>query len=186
MIILGSSSPRRVELLKTLTNDFKIIKPTFDEEKISKKENHYAIKESFNKALSIKDLINDEDFLITCDTVVILNKEIIGKPKDLLDAEKILEKLSNNKHKVVSGITIIYNNKIYKKEITTYVYFNKLSKEQILNYIKEENVLDKAGSYAIQDDEKFHLVKKIRGDYNNVVGFPLFYIKKMLSKFNLI
>ena len=77
-------------------------------------------------------------------------------------------------------------NKIYLKEVTSYVYFNKLDSSTIDNYIKNENVLDKAGAYAIQDDKNFHIIKKIKGDYYNVMGFPLFYIKKQLKKFNFI
>lgn len=186
MVVLGSSSPRRIQLLSELVSDFKVMTPLFDETQLSKKEGNYALKQSMYKALSLKDYINKDDLLITSDTVVILKGEIIGKPKDKQDAIKTLSKLSNKKHKVVTGVTILYKNKLYLKNVTTYVYFNKLSKEDILNYVENENVLDKAGSYAIQDDKKFHLVKKIRGDYNNVVGFPLFYIKKMLKKFKII
>ena len=94
--------------------------------------------------------------------------------------------LSNKTHKVISGVTIIYQNKIYKKEITTKVYFNNLTINDIEQYLKEECVLDKAGAYAIQSTSKIKLVKKIKGSYTNVMGFPVEYIKKMLLKFNLI
>ena len=186
MLILGSTSPRRIQLLKTLTTDFITLNPNFNESLISKKEKHYALKEAFNKALSIKDKINENDLLITSDTVVILKKEIIGKPTSLENAKEILNKLSNNRHKVVTGVVILYKNKAYFKEVTSYVYFNKLDDKTITNYINNENVLDKAGAYAVQDDKNFHIIKKIKGDYYNVMGFPLFYIKKQLKKFNFI
>lgn len=186
MLILGSTSPRRIELLKTLTTDFITLNPSFNESLISKKEKHYALKEALNKALSLKNQIKEDDLLITSDTVVILKKEIIGKPTSLENAKEILSKLSNNHHKVVTGVVILYKNKIYLKEVTSYVYFNKLDPSTIDNYIKKENVLDKAGAYAIQDDKNFHIIKKIKGDYYNVMGFPLFYIKKQLKKFNFI
>ena len=186
MLILGSTSPRRIELLKTLTTDFITLSPNFNESLISKKEKHYALKEAFNKALSLKDKINENDLLITSDTVVILKKEIIGKPTSLENAKEILNKLSNNRHKVVTGVVILYKNKAYFKEVTSYVYFNKLDDKTITNYINNENVLDKAGAYAVQDDKNFHIIKKIKGDYYNVMGFPFFYIKKQLKKFNFI
>lgn len=186
MIVLASSSPRRIELLKTLTLDFKIIKPVFDEKTISKSQRYYALTEAKNKAFSIKTLLNPNDFCISCDTIVVLKREILGKPKDENEAKIFLKKLSNNKHKVITGVCIIYKDKVITKEICSKVYFNKLTDEEIENYINNENVLDKAGAYAIQDDANFHLIKKIKGDYNNIVGFPLSYIEKQLIKYNLI
>ena len=124
MIILGSSSPRRIELLKTLITDFKIIKPSFDEKSLKKSNFHYALKESYFKAISIKNLAKPEDFLISCDTIVKYKNKILGKPSSISEATNYLKMLSNKTHKVISGVTIIYQNKIYKKEITTKVYFN--------------------------------------------------------------
>ena len=141
MLILGSTSPRRIELLKTLTTDFITLNPNFNESLISKKEKHYALKEAFNKALSLKDKINENDLLITSDTVVILKKEIIGKPTSLENAKEILNKLSNNRHKVVTGVVILYKNKAYFKEVTSYVYFNKLDDNLKYKYaLKYQNL----------------------------------------------
>ena len=186
MIILGSSSPRRQQLLKEVISDFKIVIPTFDETLISKTVKDYALQESKNKALSIKNLVNHDDFVITCDTIVKLNDEILGKPANEKEAFDGLKKLSGNVHQVISGVTIIYKDEIISEEIVTEVFFNELSDEQINYYIQNENVLDKAGGYAIQDDEKFHLVNKIKGSYTNVVGFPMEYITSMLRKFQII
>ena len=186
MIILGSSSPRRKHLLKEVVSDFKIVVPDFDESLISKNVKDYALQESKNKALSIKNLVNPNDFVITCDTIVKLNDEILGKPASKKEAFEGLKKLSGRVHQVISGVTIIYKNEVISKEIITDVYFNKLSDELINYYIENENVLDKAGGYAIQDDEKFHLVSKIKGSYTNVVGFPMEYITSMLRKFKII
>ena len=186
MIILGSSSPRRIELLKTLITDFKIIKPSFDEKSLKKSNFHYALKESYFKAISIKNLAKPEDFLISCDNIFKYKNKILGKPSSISEATNYLKMLSNKTHKVISGVTIIYQNKIYKKEITTKVYFNNLTINDIEQYLKEEYVLDKAGAYAIQSTSKIKLVKKIKGSYTNVMGFPVEYIKRMLLKFNLI
>lgn len=186
MIILASSSPRRIQLLNALTKDFKIIKPTFDEKSLKKSLFHYALKESYFKAFSVKNLAKPEDFVISCDTIVKYKNRILGKPSSIDEAKKYLRLLSNNVHNVISGVTIIYKNKVYKKEIKTKVYFNKLSESDIENYLKEEYVLDKAGAYAIQSNSKIKLVKEIKGSYTNVMGFPIEYIKKMLIKFHQI
>ena len=186
MIVLGSTSPRRKELLSLLVSDFKTIAPLFDENNLSIDTKHYALEESFNKAKSLLNQINNDDCLITSDTIVYLNNKIYGKPKDRNDAIKMLTELSNNTHEVITGYTIIYKDKVIKKEVTTKVTFNKLSNDEILNYINSINVLDKAGSYAIQDDEKFHLIKSIEGSTYNVIGFPIEDIKKDLIELGLI
>lgn len=187
MIILGSTSPRRKELLTKLTSNFRVIAPLFDEHNLSTKlSRNYALEESYNKAFSLKDKVNKNDCLICVDTIVYFENKIYGKPKDLNEARLFLGKLSNKKHEVISGYTIFYKNEIIKKEVTTYVEFNKFSEEEIINYINSINVLDKAGAYSIQDDKNFHLIKKIEGSFSNVMGFPLEEIKNDLEKFNLL
>ena len=106
MLILGSSSPRRIELLKTLISDFKILKPLFDESTLSAPTSDYALEEAKNKYISLKSLANPNDFIICCDTVVILDDEIFGKPKDYNEAFKMLKRLSGKTHKVISGYVI--------------------------------------------------------------------------------
>ncbi len=188
MIILGSSSPRRIELLKTLTNDFKILKPDFDESSITAPSEIYSLEEAKCKYFSLKNLANPMDFIITCDTSVVLGAEIFGKPKDEKDAFNILKKLSNKTHKVITGYVIASseNNVFIAKNVISEVTFNDLTDEQILHYIKSENVYDKAGSYAIQDDENYQLIKKIKGSYYNIMGFPLEEIKSDLIALKLI
>lgn len=185
MIILGSTSPRRKELLKLITSNFKTIAPLFDEEKIDKNTKNYALTESYNKALSLLSKINKEDCLITSDTIVILNDRIYGKPKNNEEAIQFLSELNDKTHQVITGYTIIYKNTIIKKEVITSVTFNKLSPDEIKNYILKVNVLDKAGAYSIQDDHDF-LIKTIDGSYYNVMGFPIEEIKSDLKSLNLI
>jgi len=178
MIILASSSPRRIELLKKYYKDFIIIRPNFDESKIDKINEHFAMLESYNKAKSILNPTYFNDLIIGADTIVVYNKKIYGKPANLDEAKLFLSILSNQTHQVITGYTLLYKGKEIKKEIITEVTFNKLSKNDIENYVNSENVLDKAGAYAIQDDEKFHLIKSIKGSLNNVIGFPIEEIKK--------
>ena len=100
----------------------------------------------------------------------------------------MLKRLSGKTHKVISGYVIACDeqNILIEKSVTTEVTFNKLSDEEIKRYIEEENVYDKAGSYAIQDDEKYHLVSKIKGSFYNVMGFPLEEIKLDLLSLKII
>ena len=182
MIILASSSPRRIELLKTLYDDFKIIKPTFDESLISKDDKDLALKESYEKGKSILNPTYFNDLIISADTIVRLNNKVYGKPKDKNEAISFLKELSNNTHEVVTGYSLFFKGKVISKQVVTYVTFNCLNEEQIINYINNEMVLDKAGAYAIQDDNKFHIIKEIKGSYNNVIGFPIEYIKEDIDK----
>ncbi len=182
MIILASSSPRRKELLKQLFSEFTIILPTFDESKISKDDINLAKKEAYYKGLSVLNSGNHfNDLIISCDTIVRLNNKIYGKPKDLNEAKEFLKELSDNTHEVISGYALFYKGKIINKETVSYVTFNKLDDAKIDNYINNEYVLDKAGAYAIQDDDKFQLINKIKGSLNNIIGLPTEDIKKEIN-----
>lgn len=186
MIILGSTSPRRKELMNKITSDFKIIAPLFNEEKISKTTKHYALEESFNKAQSLLNQIDKDDCLICADTIVFYNNKIYGKPKDLEEAKKFIYELNGVTHEVISGYTIIFHGCTIKKEVVSYVTFNKLSDEKIDQYVKDIYVLDKAGAYSVQDDYKERIIKNIDGSFDNVMGLPTEEIKKDLEKLNII
>lgn len=118
--------------------------------------------------------------IVSCDTVVVNDGVIIGKPKDKDDAMRILKSLSGSKHRVISAVCICKGNKYHVKSDTTYVKFRKLSDEEIENYINERKPYDKAGSYGIQD-EKFDFVESIEGSMDNVVGFPIEVFKEMIA-----
>ena len=187
MIILGSSSPRRKELLSTITKSFVIVNPSFNEREIKLNETHYAFEEAYHKALSLVDKVNErDDCLITVDTIVVLDNEIYGKPKDRDDAIRMLSKLSGKTHKVISGYCLIYRDNVNSDEVISEVTFNELTKKEIEHYVDSINVLDKAGAYSVQDDNAFHLIKKISGSTTNVMGFPIDEIKKILVKYSLI
>lgn len=187
MIILGSTSPRRKELLGTITKKFEVMAPSFDERQISLSEEHYAFEEAYHKALSLVDKINaKDDCLITVDTIVVLNGTIFGKPKNRDDAISMLSELSGKTHKVISGYCLVYRDNVESDEVVSEVTFNKLTREEIEHYIDSINVFDKAGSYSVQDDANFHLINKIKGSTDNVMGFPTEQIKAILKKFSLI
>jgi septum formation protein len=110
--------------------------------------------------------------VLSGDTIIDFNGEIIGKPSSNNEAFKIIDKLSNKTHSVISGLSLFYDGKAITIFDKTDVTFKKLSKSIIENYIESFNVLDKAGAYNIEDAENI-LIKHIDGCYNNIVGFPL-------------
>lgn len=174
-IYLASKSPRRRKLLKQLNIRFKSFSVNLNEifiEKQSPLQNVLRIcKEKMNLA---KNKI-DDGVLITCDTIVVINNEILGKPSDEKDAFKMLKKLSGKTHLVYTAYCIY--NALNKIQITNYektkVTFRKLTDSEILEYIETGSPLDKAGAYGIQDDFGAVFVKRIEGCYYNVVGLPL-------------
>lgn len=186
-IILASSSPRRRELLKKFKVKHKVVKSKAKEE-INKKDKPYetAMGLAFNKAYDVSQEYR-ESIVIGADTLVVFKDEILGKPKDKLEAEEILEKLSNNHHEVITGIGLV-NLKENKKIISyekTLVKFRKLNKQLIRRYIKTNEPLDKAGAYGIQGYGSL-LVEKINGSYDNVMGLPMGRLNQILSKnFNI-
>ena len=191
MIILGSSSPRRIELINKLGLNYKIIKPTFDERSIKNIKEDYSSFLAFKKLESIL-LNNSSDFdinndLVLCmDTSISKDNKIFNKPTSFNEAYSFLKEFSNSLHEVITGFAIYYKNTIIIDKDITYVYFNDLSDELIKDYIndKEINVFDKAGSYAIQFDYKYHLINKIKGSLDNVIGFPSEKLISILKELN--
>lgn len=169
MFILASSSPRRKQLLKKLIEDFVIISPDIDESILHLSPEDLAKEESKEKAYAIAALYpNDE--ILACDTIVVLNGKVLGKPKDEFDAIAMLKEESGQKQIVLSGWTYIGKGIEINRTASTEVYFNKLSDELIEEYVHMKKPLDKAGAYGIQDG--YPLIDKIVGSYDNVMGLP--------------
>jgi septum formation protein len=183
-ITLGSASPRRKQLLTELGIEFNI-KTTQKEEKYPENLDGAEIAEFLakQKAEVISKELTGNYLLITADTIVIQNNEILHKPKDKDEAQRILQNLSGKSHKVISGVCI----KSAKKEVVfsseTEVTFNKLSEDEILYYIDNFKPFDKAGSYGIQQWIGYIGIEKIKGSYNNVVGLPTAELYQKLKLF---
>jgi len=182
-IILASGSPRRQQFLKELGLDFTIKLKEVAEEY----PKHYK-KEAITNFLALKkarafDDLKENDILITADTIVWFKNMALEKPKNKEQAVKMLSKLSANKHLVMTSVCL----KSIKKEMlfncTTKVYFNKLSPEIIDYYVENFNPYDKAGSYGIQEWIGYIAVKKIKGSFFNVMGFPVHKFYKELLRF---
>ena len=182
-IILASASPRRKNLLERLELNVKVV-PSRVEEKLNPRLKGVSQAESLSKQKAEAVAKHYKDSIVlAADTLVLLGESILGKPKDINDAKRMLRKLSGKKHIVVTGYTIIETStrkSITKSEVTD-VYFKELSKYEIDHYVKKENTLDKAGAYAIQGIGSI-FIEKIEGDYFNVVGLPMFSVAKSLKR----
>jgi septum formation protein len=181
--ILASSSPRRVEILKKAKIDFEVMSPeNIKENNISTDPVSHVLELSRKKAESVSQKVKD-GLILGSDTIVVLNGEILGKPRDQEDAFRILKKLSGKEHKVYTGITLSdkRNGKILSDYQLTKVRFNQLKDKEIKDYIKTGEPLDKAGAYGIQGRGNF-LVEEIDGDLDNVIGLPMKKLKELILK----
>lgn len=182
-ILLGSQSPRRTELLTKSGIDHRIV--SFDCEEIYDDNlNRYDVPVFLSKLKSnFYASISHGELLITADTVVILNDQILGKPSSPEEAMIFLNKLSENTHHVVTGVTLRSIEKTMSFSETTEVIFGKLSSEMIKYYVDRFSPLDKAGAYGIQEYIGHVGIKSINGSYNNVMGLPTHRVVEELEQF---
>jgi len=183
MIVLASKSPRRKSLMNEITNDFLTFDSDIDESASYKlyKPSNIVMDIALRKALKAQETYLDE-LIIAADTIVVLDHQILHKPKDEKDAKKILKKLSGKTHTVMTGYAILYKDQGINNLEISFVTFNELDNDLIDAYIQSGSPMDKAGAYGIQDNDKFPIVKSFIGSYSNIVGFPIEKIKKELEK----
>lgn len=182
--ILGSNSPRRKEILKEIGLDFSVYPSNIDENfnKEMKLEN-IGVFLAEKKANAIKNELKENDILITADTTVIHNNELLSKPENTLEAKEMLNKLSGKSHKVITGVCLLSKNKKRTFSCETIVTFNNLEIKEIEFYINKFKPFDKAGSYGIQEWIGLIGIEKIEGSYTNVVGLPASMLYTKLKKF---
>lgn len=185
-IILASASPRRREILSLTGLPFKIEASPFEEDITlnlppDKLVEHLSLGKAEAVAKNRQNAV-----VIGADTIVDLEGKILGKPKDLEGARQTLKLLSGRPHEVITGYTIFDTDsgKTLSKSVSTKVYFKPLSKEDIEGYLKTGELMDKAGSYAIQGLGAV-LIEKIEGDYFNVMGLPLCSLIQSLKDFDI-
>jgi len=185
MLILASSSPRRQQLLKFITEDFTVessdIEEVIDEEKVI---NHAIEELAYKKAREIFNK-HPEAIVIGADTVVVLAGEILGKPQDRIQAITMLEALSGKPHQVYTGVSIISKKASVNFHVITDVVFYPLEKKDIEDYVDECQPFDKAGAYAIQEKAAL-FVKEIHGDYYNIMGLPIPRLNQELKRIQAI
>lgn len=189
-VILASASPRRCDLLQLIFEDFNVIPADIDEN-ISGEDNVEKIPEKLAclKAREIAGKYSDS-LVIGCDTSVIVDDIILGKPEDMEDCRKMMNLLSGRKHKVITGCCICFNGREHSFSATTLVEFYELNQEEIEDYLYSKETRssvkyqwqDKAGGYGIQGAAGI-FVKGIEGDYNNVVGLPVALLNREIKEF---
>ena len=173
-VVLASSSPRRRHLLKEMGVDFQVEKRKVQEvfpDHFSPTEAAVYLSELKSKAFS-SDELRDNTLLISADTIVTVNGEILGKPADYQEASEMLKKLSGTSHDVITGITLRIKDRFHSFFSTTKVYFKTLSQDEIDYYIYNYKPFDKAGAYGIQEWIGHAAIYKIEGSYFNVMGLP--------------
>jgi len=180
-IVLASQSPRRKKLLSLLYQDF-ICHPADIDENLPYDGNPdaYCRNLALLKAKEVATEYNDS-LVIGSDTIVVFKNKSLGKPENAKDAERILGLLSGNTHSVFTGVALIYGSMEISFSVETEVVFHDLSEIEIKAYVATGSPMDKAGAYGIQDDWGAVFVKKIIGDYYNVVGFPIQAYYKMVQ-----
>lgn len=183
-IYLASKSPRRRKLLKILGVKFKTLSVELNEEILDGEHPIQTVERLSREKMELAEKKIKNGIIITADTIVVLHKHVLGKPKDKKDAFRILKLLSGKTHIVYTGYTIknVNSQKTISGYEKTLVTFNKLQDKMILDYIAGGSPMDKAGAYGIQDDFGAVFVKKIDGCYYNVIGLPISKVYKTLIK----
>lgn len=188
-IVLASNSPRRIELLKKVVTHFEVFASDINEDLANfLSPTEYAVELSKRKAEALCPKI-DSGLIIGADSIVVIDKQILGKPKNKQQSYAMLELLSGKKHQVITGFTVIRTpEKIAVTDFeSTEVKFRTLTPSEITKYITLNEPFDKAGSYGIQDDAAV-FVESLTGCYYNVVGLPItklyLVLKNMLNGAN--
>jgi len=185
VLILASSSPRRQELLREASIAFEVHPANVNEER---RENElpieYACRLASEKAQAVAEAYPRRKVL-GADTIVVVDDEVLGKPRDAADAMRMLRLLSGRAHNVTTAVCLISSDgKAETRSCTTEVHFRRLTEEEIQQYVGGGEPMDKAGAYAIQGGAS-RWTNRIVGEYSNVVGLPLSLVIEMLRKIEL-
>ncbi len=181
--ILASQSPRRRELLNLMEIPFTTVNPNVDEVINPNLSLENAIEElAYIKALDVLNR-HPEANIISADTIVVCENEVMGKPVNEEDAIRMLKQLSGKKHEVITGVCLLSSENEIRFHTKTLVEFYDYDEEFVKSYVQSKVPLDKAGAYGIQDKGAL-LVKGIEGDYYTVMGLPISELYRALKKFN--
>lgn len=177
-LVLASGSPRRSELLRAAGIDFTVRVADVDEKVLPNElPRDYVVRLSREKARAVAA---DGEVVLGADTTVVALNEIIGKPEDAKDAERMLRLLSGKWHEVLTGVSLVSGSQVSSDVAVTRVKFAKLSDEEINWYVASGEPMDKAGAYGIQGYAS-RFVERIEGSYSNVVGLPVQMVYRMLE-----
>lgn len=183
-IILASKSPRRRHLLQQAGFNFEVrtreIDETFPPELPLEEVAAFLAQK---KAEAVRDFLTGEEIILTADSVVALNGQFYGKPEDLADAARMLRALSGRMHQVFTGVCLLSAHREVVFTGESRVYFYPLSDEEIDYYVHNYEVLDKAGSYAVQEWIGLCCIERIEGSYSNIMGLPMELVYRHLREF---
>jgi len=183
-LILASTSPRRRELIQTLGLDFQFVAVEVDETPRAGESARALVERLSREKADQAARANRDAIIIAADTDVALDDEILGKPKDLRDAERMLKQLRGRDHFVYTGLCAINGAQHWTQVVKTTVSMRDYGDEEIERYVATGNPLDKAAAYAIQHND-FRPVANIDGCYANVMGLPLCHLYLALKKFGI-
>ena len=186
-IILASNSPRRKELLAGIGIDFEVrvlqdIDESYPADLPIQDTAEYISKK---KAAAYREQLADDELVITADTIVVVDDEVMGKPADEQDASSMLHKLSGKTHQVITGVTLTTKERQQSFSVLTDVTFKQLSDEEIDYYITHYHPMDKAGAYGIQEWIGYIGVTGLNGSYFNVMGLPVQRIYEALKTYGV-
>lgn len=183
-VILGSASPRRRELLKLLVPEFAVLTSSDVDESYPADMPHAEIPEYLSRVKSnaLRSNIMEGDILITADTMVLVDDKIMGKPADVDEAVRMLKSLSGRCHTVITGVTVMMDDRMESFSESTSVYFRELSDEEINLYVENCQPYDKAGAYGIQEWIGAIGITRIDGCFYNVMGLPLHSLYERIRK----
>ena len=181
-LVLASASPRRRELLGLLGLPFEVIAGRYDEARIdpsSLAPAEYVMRLASGKAAEVAERTDGEALIVGADTTVVLDGQVLNKPRDAADARRMLRELSGRTHEVYTGVCLVHGGTSVTDFAQTAVVFDPVSDETIAAYVAGGEPLDKAGAYGIQG-AALSFIPQINGDYFNVVGLPLGLLRGLL------
>ena len=185
MLILASKSPRRQELMRLITDDFIVATMETDESIEENTPPQDAVRILAQRKAADVAKSHPDDTVIGADTLVYINGETLSKPRDEADAFRMIKLLSGNAHSVFTGVCIHMPGKTHTFAEKSRVYFYEHSDDEILRYIAAGESMDKAGAYGIQCKGAL-LVRRIEGDYFNVMGLPVARLYRVLRKYKIL
>jgi septum formation protein len=182
-LVLASQSPRRKELLSVIGIPFSVVPASIEEiPRPEESPEQFVVRAAREKGMEVASRVS-QSLVLSADTIVTIDGEIFGKPCDESDAIRMLKKLSGKQHSVYTAVTLI--NQVKPETLEgldrTEVWFDDIDDSQIREYIRRENVLDKAGAYAIQGFAGLH-IPRIEGNYFNVMGLPLPLVYRLICQ----
>lgn len=182
-LILASQSPRRKEIVQGAGFSFtQVIKPVVEEFPSNIPVTEVALHIAQNKMSVFMDEC-ELNLVLTADTVVILEGEILGKPVNELDAISMLTRLSGKAHTVITGYCLRFKDHVEEAAVESIVHFRDMTPDEMKYYVKNYKPMDKAGSYGIQDWLGLTVVRAIEGSYYNVMGLPMYEVYQSMKKF---